>query len=249
MAKKRQTDDVTINKLVDSTGQLFPAPPIEPVATPATVEPMAGAPALPESSVMVSTIPPADDDDFFSPENLRLAQDFAPAEKSSTLAIELKKPPADTFIKIHPDPNYSLVWPTVEKDETMYVVHPRLAKQLETDSRMATLIKPVRFVLCAIHQGPFFMWPVKQSVDPANQSTVHKALDQAVAFGMAGWVRITWNPKLRIHETFEYRGPSVAEPVWPDKPFSELMKIALGEARMIKDINHSTLRKLAGLEL
>lgn len=221
----------------ETVASMFDLPAVEPVQ------------AVPTPALEPSPVPPADDDDFFSPENIRLAQEFAPAAVSSTLAIELRKPPADTFIKIHPDPAYSLVWPTVEREETLFVLTPKIAKQLESDTRMASLVKPVRFVLCAIHQGPFFMWAIKQSKDPSNQSSIHKALDQAVAFGMAGWCRITWSEKLRVHETFEYRGPSVAEPMWPDKPFSELMKLALGEARMIKSIDHPTLRKLAGLEL
>lgn len=240
MARKRQSESVTVNKIDAAT---------TPPATETVASMFDMLPVEPVPAAKTSPVPPADDDDFFSPENIRLAQEFAPIERSSTLAIELRKPPADTFIKIHPDPVYSMVWPTVEKDETIYVVHPRVAKQLETDPRMATLVKPVRFVVCAIHQGPFFIWPVKQSMDPANQSNVQKALDQAIGFGMAGWVRITWNPKLRVHDCIEYRGPSVAEPVWPDKPFQELMKIALGDARMVKDMDHPTLRKLAGLEL
>lgn len=232
MARKSRTENEDLNfdttPPADETGQDTPPPAVESRLTPT---------------------PPADDDDFFSPENIRLAQEFAPVERSATLAIELRRPPGDSFIRCHPDPAYSLTWPVVEKDETVYVLTPKLAKQLESDPRMATSVKSVRFVLCAIYNGPFFLWAVKQPTDPSNQSTIQKAQDQAVAFGMAGWVRVTWNPKLKQHDCFPYVGPPVSDPLWPEKPFSELLKIAMGEARMIKSADHSVIRKLAGLEL
>lgn len=194
-------------------------------------------------------LPPEDDDDFFSPENMRLAAQMAPEVKPVNNAFEVKKPPKDKSIRIHPDPNFSKVWPAFEVDEVFYLIHPKLARTLEADPVFSSSVHAVRLMLCAIADGPFFVWCVKQPLDPAKAGSMHEAREQAIAHAMKGWVRITWSAKKGIHECFPYVGPDRVEPDWPDMTFQEIMKVVFGESRMIKDLNHPIVRKLGGLEL
>jgi hypothetical protein len=194
-------------------------------------------------------MPPADPDDFFSPENLRIAQEFAPPPDSATFAVDVRKPPKDQYIMAHPDPNYSMVWPIIEMEETVYVVHPVLAKTLQSDPTVASSIKAARIVLCAIHRGPLFVWVVKQPADPTKKSAMHTALDQCLGLAMAGWTRITWNEEKRQHDGFPLKMDNPPAPAWPAKSFPEILKTAFGDARMIKTADHQVIRKLSGLEL
>lgn len=194
-------------------------------------------------------MPPADPDDFFSPENLRIAQEFAPPPDSATFAVDVRKPPKDQYIMAHPDPNYSMVWPIIEMEETVYVLHPVLAKTLQSDPTIASSIKAARIVLCAIHRGPLFVWVVKQPADPTKKSAMHVALDQCLGFAMAGWTRITWSEEKRQHEAFPLKMENPPIPAWPAKTFPEILKTAFGDARMIKTADHPVIRKLSGLEL
>lgn len=255
MARKKVNDVSTTrispaeNVVVDQSN-LFPMdrPVPAPVPEPARISDDFDMPAGGEG-VPPAEMPPADPDDFFSPENLRIAQDFAPPPESATFAVDVRKPPKDQYIMAHPDPNFSMVWPIIEVDETVYVVHPVLAKTLQADPTLASSVKAARIVLCAIHRGPYFIWVIKQPADPTKKSAMHSALDQALGFAMAGWTRVTWNETERRHDAFPFKGTNPPIPAWPNKTFPEILKTAFGDARMIKSTDHQVIRKLSGLEL
>lgn len=195
------------------------------------------------------SMPAPDPDDFFSPENMRLATALVPTPKSVTSAYELGKPPKDGYFRVHPNPEFSAVYPCVEKDETLFIIHPRLATQVLADPKLESSVKYVRLVFCATYNGPFFVWPINVPRDQTNVSAIYTAQDQAVTFAMEGWIRMTWAAKKKIHESFPYVGPAVPDPDWPDKSFSEILKVVFGSGQMIATLDHPTLRKLAGLEM
>jgi hypothetical protein len=247
------TDTVRISPAesgVIDQSNLFPLDRTGPVTAPSP-EPTENEFDMPTDGAggPTAVMPPADLDDFFSPENLRIAQEFAPPPDSATFAVDVRKPPKDQYIMAHPDPNYSMVWPIIEMDETVYVVHPVLAKTLQSDPTVASSIKAARIVLCAIHRGPLFVWVVKQPADPTKKSAMHVALDQCLGFAMAGWTRITWSEEKRQHEAFTLKMENPPTPAWPAKSFPEILKTAFGDARMIKTADHPVIRKLSGLEL
>lgn len=255
MARKKANDTETARispagNVVADQSNLFPmdrpvpAPGAGHVTTTNDFD-MPGSGAGAPSGVM----PPADPDDFFSPENLRIAQEFAPPPESATFAVDVRKPPKDQYIMAHPDPAFSMVWPIIEVDETVFVVHPVLAKSLQSDATLASSVKAARIVLCAIHRGPHFVWVIKQPADPTKRSAMHKAMDDALSFAMAGWTRITWNEEKRQHDAFPLRMENPPTPTWPNKTFPEILKTAFGDARMIKTADHPVIRKLSGLEL
>lgn len=206
-----------------------------------------------ESDHRAGEMPPPDDDDFFSPEAYAMAAAMAPAPVSSTLAIEERRPPKDQFIKICTKPGYALSWPIIEcasaagsDDKITYVVHPRLALQLEQDPALASSVKMARIMLYHVLKGGMYLWVVNQGTGE-KESAMTIARNQAIALAEQNYVRITWDPHKKLHDAFAFKGQFI-EPAWPDKTMAEIIKIAFGDARMIRTMDHPVLRRLAGLE-
>jgi len=218
-----------------------------------TKAPTGAQPAMSVSPTVVRQsaapgMPPADPDDFFSPENTRLAQEIAPQAELVTFAVEVRKPPNDQMIRVHPDPAYSPVWPVIEFEEVIYLVAPLLAKRLRTDDRFESVIRMARLVFCSILNGPFFVWVTKVPEESTRANAMHKARDQCIAKAQEKYVRIAWSQSHKIHQAFQFQGQELPAPDWPVKPYSEILTIAFGADRMIRDENHPVIRKLAGLE-
>lgn len=263
MARKKATPPEATTHAVDLATETARLAPVRvETATPSATIPPAlefdiertdigageGAPAH-----RAGEMPPADDDDFFSPEALAIAATMAPAPVSATLAVEERRPPKDQFIKICTKQGYSLAWPIIEcasaaggDDRVTYVVHPKLALQLERDPALASSVKQARIMLYHVLGGSFFLWVVNQG-SGERESAMVIARNQAIALAEQNYVRITWDPHKKIHDAFAFKG-QFNEPAWPDKTMAEIIKIAFGDARMIRSMDHPVLRRLAGLE-
>jgi hypothetical protein len=197
-------------------------------------------------------MPPADDDDFFSAESLAIVAQMAPAPASATLVIEERKPPKDQFIKICTKPGYCLTWPIIEcasaagsDDKVVYVVHPKLARQIESEPVLASSLKQARVMLYHVLGGNMYLWVVNQPIGE-KESAMTIARNQAISFAEQNYVRITWDQHKKIHDAFVFKG-QFHEPAWPEKTMPEIIKIAFGDARMIRTMEHPVLRRLAGL--
>lgn len=67
------------------------------------------------------------------------------------------------------------------------------------------------------------------------------ARNQAISFAERNYVRITWDQHKKIHDAFVFKGEYL-EPAWPEKTMPEIIKIAFGDARMIRSMDHPVLR-------
>ena len=204
------------------------------------------------SDHLAGGMPPPDDDDFFSPESLAIVAQMAPAPTSATLVVEERKPPKDQFIKICTKPGYCMTWPIIEcassagsDDKIVYVVHPKLARQIESEPVLASCLKQARLMLYHVLGGNMYLWVVNQPVGE-KESAMTIARNAAIAFAEQNYVRITWDQHKKIHEAFVFKGKH-QEPAWPEKTMPEIIKIAFGDARMIRSMDHPVLRRLAGL--
>ena len=77
-------------------------------------------------NVAVTAVAP----DPFDPERLRLSQDFAASigVKKHILTLPVRKAGREEFVRVHPDPAYSLQTAVLElkEDREMYTVSPGL---------------------------------------------------------------------------------------------------------------------------
>jgi hypothetical protein len=68
---------------------------------------------------------------------------------------------------------------------------------------------------------------------------------EAAELAMSKWTRVKANISLGAYEMSTAEGV-MAEPVWPDATFQELLKIAFRD-RMITSLDHLVIKRLRGL--
>ena len=136
---KQTARDIARDNIETPSEAVPPPPPPPPKAPPAS---------------------PSDDNfDPFAPENLRLDPSYLnePVAKKLLVAIPVKKPHKQHFIRVHPSPEYRQLAAIVELDEDRenYLVLPALVKELGESEYVARN----RGSLAA--KGAKFQWPPK----------------------------------------------------------------------------------------
>jgi len=75
--------------------------------------------------------------DPFDPASLRLGQDFALnlGVKKALLTIPVRKPSKESWVRVHPNPDYSLVTTVIElkEEREFYLVAPALRSELASE--------------------------------------------------------------------------------------------------------------------
>jgi hypothetical protein len=190
------------------------------------------------------TQPPVSAPDPFSPESLRLSQDFAAnlGVKKVLMTVPVRKPDKTWFVRVHPGEDYRLQTYVVElkEERETYLVARPLWEQLAGE----TTFSPRALYTAVNRQGVLFLWPIRLpgpdgKLDDWNQS----ALEAALA-AQTSWVRVQANMALGAYDVFK-AAASLPEPTWPDKPFDELLTVAF-KGRFIDSLDHPVLKKLRG---
>ena len=125
--------------------------------------------------------------------------------------------------------------------EEIYLVAPRVAENMADEITLTTLY------LAMNRQGDVFIWPCRDpNPELRRGDTAATSRLEAIEAAMTRYVRVQWkSPAYEI----SFRDASIVEiePVWPDKPFSELIKIAFFRVGMyIDDPNHQVIKILQG---
>jgi hypothetical protein len=182
--------------------------------------------------------------DPFDVASLRLSQDFASAVGVKTLlkTVPVKKPSKEWFVRTHPDPAYRLSTAVLElkEDRETFLVSPNLWPLLADEKTFS----PRLLVTAMNRQRVLFLWPIRlPGTDGKIDDWSRSAMDAADE-AMSQWVRVTSNMSLGAYEVAVASG-AVADPVWPDVTFQEIIKIAFRD-KMISDWNHPVLKRLRG---
>jgi hypothetical protein len=182
--------------------------------------------------------------DPFDLQSLRLSQDFASAVGVKPLIkmVPVKKPSKEWFVRTHPDPAYRLSTAVVElkEDRETYLVSAGLWSGLADEKTFS----PRLLVTSMTRQGVPFLWPIRlPGADGKIDDWSRSAMDAANE-AQTQWVRVVSNMHLGAYELFVASG-QIAEPVWPDITFQEIIKLAFRD-KMISDWNHPVLKRLRG---
>jgi len=196
-------------------------------------------PAEPKNRLAQDSAP-----DPFDPNRLRLSQDFAASigVKKALLTVPVRKPAKEWFCQVHPDEEYRLQTAVIElkEDRETYLVDPSLWPELSTESTFS----PRALFAAMNRQGVFFIWPVRlPGADGKVDEWSRSALESA-EMAQGNWVRVAANMSLGAYELFEATA-NIPSPTWPDKPFSELLRIAFRD-KFIDTMDHAVLQKLRG---
>jgi hypothetical protein len=144
-----------------------------------------------------------------------------------------------------PDPSdsaYRLSTAVLElkEDRETYLVSPALWPLLADEKTFSP-----RLLVTAINrQRVLFLWPIGLPGSDGKIDDWSRSAMDAADEAESQWVRVTSNMSLGAYEVAVASG-QVAEPVWPDVPFSELIKLAFRD-KMISDWNHPVLKRLRG---
>ena len=94
-------------------------------------------------------------------------------------------------------------------------------------------------------QGTVFIWPVALPDPDGRRNTWADSAHEAVRHAEDAWVRLVADMGMGAYRIYKAEG-QLTEPVWPDRPFSELLEIAFTN-RVIDNPDHAIVRRLRGL--
>ena len=176
-------------------------------------------------------------------ESLRLTQDFAAnvGVKKALITIPVRKPNAQDFVRVHPDPGYRLETMVLElkEDRETYLVAPDLWSDLSGE-----LSRRVLFT-CINRQRVISLWPVRLPGEDGRIDAWSASAMEAAAMAQTRWVRVQSNMALGAYEVFE-ASATIPDPDWPGESFKELVRIAFKD-RYITAIDHTIVKRLRGL--
>jgi hypothetical protein len=180
--------------------------------------------------------------DPFNPTNLRLSQSFVEnaGVKKLLTTVPVRKPSAQDFVRVHPDPAYRENFPIIElKDEREeYIVVADLVPALVGEFVTKTLFVAVN------RQGTVFFWPVRLPSPDGKNLDWWRSSREAAELAMKSWVRVRANMNLSAYEIFEAESV-IAAPEWPQLGFWELIKIAFRD-HLVDRIDHPVIKRLRG---
>ena len=132
--------------------------------------------------------------------------------------------------------------PAGSMDEESYFVMPNMEAYLQEREELRT----VQIVLCRTLGGTLFLWPLPVP-DGSGTARSHITSARAAAkLALTTWVRMKWRRADNAYFVMQTEGEH-REPVWPDRPFNELLKLGFGD-RIIDSVDHPVLKELRGLK-
>ena len=185
---------------------------------------------------------PQEAPDPFDLSSLRLNPSFLETAgvKKLITTVPSHKPNPQDFVRVHPEPEFreNLAIIELREDREIYIVHPRILPELSTEVGYATLFTTVN------RQGVVSIWPVKLPTSDSKRNDWARSAREAAELAMTRWVRVKANMSLGAYEIHAAEG-EMADPVWPDLPFQELLRIAFRD-RMITALDHPVIKRLRG---
>jgi hypothetical protein len=180
--------------------------------------------------------------DPFDPASLRLTDAAVLGVKKALLTVPCRKPDKSWFVRVHPDPSYSLQTAVIElkEDRETYLV----AQDLWPDLACESTFSPRALYTAINRQGVLFVWPIRLPGTDGRLDEWSRSAVEATNLATRGWVRVAANMSLGAYEVYQATG-DLPEPEWPGVAFSEVLRVAFKD-KFIDAIDHPVLRKLRG---
>jgi hypothetical protein len=155
--------------------------------------------------------------------------------------VPVRKPNRTEFIRVHPDGDMQIatgVFIDREEREVFFVV-PELRAELAGE------LKPVLLVTAISRQGVVMLWPVALPDEGGRRNAWAETAREACELAKTAWVRLAPDMSLGAYRIYEAEG-QLSGPIWPDKPFPELLKLAFKD-RIVDSGDHPVVKRLRGL--
>jgi hypothetical protein len=188
-----------------------------------------------------STEAPAPDP--FDIASLRLNPSFLETAgvKKLLTTVPARRPSPQDFVRVHPGPEYRENFAMIElkDDREDFLVRPEILPELTGEVVYKTVFTAIN------RQGIVFLWPVKLPAPDDRKTEWPRSAREAAEKAMVRWIRMKANMSLGAYE-ITVAESVMADPVWPDLSFQELVRIAYRD-RMITALDHPVIRRLRGL--
>ena len=182
------------------------------------------------------------DDDEFSPENLRLLNkiDLRDLVTAELVELSARKPKKDEWFRVHPDYQQQGGILEIDSENKVFWVSKKMQSQVAHDPCFTFRL----CVLVVTRQGVPFIWPVKTDVEAGGSGDRYVRIPfAAMTHGREKWTRLYWSQDRREHQI--ETSDLLDAPKFPDKPFSELLKLAFKDA-VISTVDHPAILNLKG---
>jgi hypothetical protein len=180
--------------------------------------------------------------DPFDLQSLRLNPSFLETAgvKKLLTTVPARRPSPQDFVRVHPAPdfreNFAMV--DLKDDREDFLVRPELLLELAGEVIYKTIFTAVN------RQGVCFLWPVRLPAPDDRKSDWSLSAREAAEMAMSHWVRLKANMSLGAYE-ITLAESVMAEPVWPELSYHELIRIAYRE-RMVTALDHAVVKRLRG---
>jgi hypothetical protein len=177
--------------------------------------------------------------------SLRKQSKLTVQRKTVLINVEVDKPANNVYFRVNENLDYQLDDATVLRDSEgtkrsfYYVVpamrmHPKLAPRLRKVTLSLVYTWP---------GGNILIWPVPILGD--REFKVWKSARAAFELAQTQWVQIVWNEEKADYEV-EVAERVDRQPAWPEKTFSELLKLAFAD-KVIDNEEHPYVLRLRGV--
>lgn len=178
--------------------------------------------------------------------DLRVSQDFVEHQGAEKLLLTLpvRAPYKTWWCRVHPSPEYQLLTTVLEIKEDFtketFVIAPHLRDALTGEVTVS-----LRHLFLAINrQKTLFIWPVRTPADDGRRDEWQRTDTEAVLLAQSKWVRRTASKELSAYEVSVAKA-DWGEPVWPDRSFEELIRVAFKDHYLTR-LDHPVLLTLRG---
>jgi hypothetical protein len=181
-------------------------------------------------------------------DSLRKQSKLTVKRKSILVNVTVDKPPNNAYFRVNPDPEMMLDDATVMlnsegTNKSYYYVIPSMREHPKIKPRLRRVTIALVYTWPA---GNILLRPVPILDDRALRAW--KSARAAFELAKTTWTQMVWNEEgndyaVEIAEGKEMEG---LKPIWPDKPFKELLKIGF-DGMVTDNEDHPYVRRLRGI--
>jgi hypothetical protein len=178
----------------------------------------------------------------FSPENLRLPQDFATGLGVKKVPNPVcRKPNRQEFVRVRPGVEWRLETGVYEDkvNREVYLVRPDLWHELPGE------VFSVCLFVAMNRQSDLILWPCKLPGPDGRSNRWNESALDAARHAECKWVRLAANMTAGQYDRYEALG-ELPEPEWPDLSLTEILESCF-RGRFINSPDHPVIRALRGL--
>lgn len=158
------------------------------------------------------------------------------------LMVPVEKPNKQDFFRVHPGEDYraEVRLIVLEAERERYLVTRAVWPAIPGETKL------VRLATYLTRTGAIGLWPVALPDDLLGKKDVNWNVSarKAAELAESTWVRLQANMSLGRYDVLT--SDKIAEPIWPDITFHEILKIAFGDGKLIDRLDHPVVTQLAG---